>query len=101
MNWKIHKSDTVFEVTLSDRLGFEDHVHFRNVLDKFIASSCKDIKFILNNLNDIDSSGLGMFLLAKDMSEDQGRSLVLSQPQGKVKALFELTDFYSTFEILP
>ncbi|MEM7620538.1 MAG: STAS domain-containing protein [Pseudomonadota bacterium] len=92
--------DNALEVKLSGRLGFEDHVEFKQVLDDFVSSQCHEIRFLLDDLAEVDSSGLGMFLLAKEAADDKGVSISLVHPKGQVKALFELSDFEDIFRIV-
>lgn len=99
MSFTTTTRDNTFEVKLTGRLGFEDHADFRDILETFLSSDCKEIKFLLSELNEIDSSGLGMFLLAKEMASAKGLSVSLAQPTGRVKSLFELSDFASNFHI--
>ena len=92
-------SDNRFEAGLSDKLTSSDLSNFRALLSQIRQSACKAIVLDLSNLNWIDSAGLGMLILAKELAEKEEMDLVLRSPKGHVKSLLELGRFEKIFNI--
>ena len=90
----------IFLAKLSDRMEFSDHTMFRTLLDDVCSSGAKKCVFDLSDLNSIDSSGLGMFMVAHDTAKTSGWSLCLKAPRGHVKTLLELGKFDRILEVL-
>ena len=90
----------VFIAKLSDRMEFSDHTLFRTLLDDVANSGAKKCIFDLSELRSIDSSGLGMFMVAHDTAKTKGWTLSLQAPQGHVKTLIQLGKFDKILEVL-
>ncbi|MCG8504888.1 MAG: STAS domain-containing protein [Sphingomonadales bacterium] len=91
--------DDVFEVRIVDRLTFADHEEFRKVLKRISEGGFKSIVFDLQNLEFIDSAGLGMFLLAKDEADSRGQSVTLKGANGNIKKMLNVAQFDTLFKI--
>ena len=61
----------------------------------------KNIKIDLSELQFIDSSGLGMLLLANQNAKTEGAELILARPEGQVAKVFMHLSFHSLFTIEP
>ena len=89
-----------FKVWLGEKFLFSDHEQFRAVID---AVKSKDeiqiVHIYLNALEFLDSSALGMLLLMRDVTDNIDKKIVLYNPQGQVKKLFEISCFYDLFQI--
>lgn len=88
-----------FTAKISERMEFSDHTVFRVLLDDVCGSGAKNCVFDLSELSSIDSSGLGMFMVAHETAKTNGWSLSLKGPKGHVKALIELGKFDKILEI--
>lgn len=81
------------EAGLSHRLTTADHEAFRQILSQVKESGIKTLILDLSDLDWIDSSGLGLLILAKEAGGKSGTELVLRSPKGLVKELLELGQF--------
>jgi HptB-dependent secretion and biofilm anti anti-sigma factor len=99
MRLETYKSNNKFEAEISDKLTSSDLSGFRELLSEIKQSTCKVIVLDLNNLDWIDSAGLGMLILAKELAEKEELELVLRSPKGHVKSLLELGRFEKIFNI--
>lgn len=99
MRLETYKSNDRFEAELSDKLTSSDLSQFRELLSQIKKSSSKVIVLDLENLDWIDSAGLGMLILAKELAEKEELELVLRSPKGHVKSLLELGRFEKIFTI--
>jgi anti-anti-sigma factor len=99
MRLETYKSNNKLEAEISDKLTSSDLSSFRELLSEIKQSACKVIVLDLNNLDWIDSAGLGMLILAKELAEKEEMELVLRSPKGHVKSLLELGRFEKIFNI--
>jgi len=99
MRLETYKSNDKFQAEISDKLTSSDLTNFRELLSEIKQSSCKVIVLDLTNLDWIDSAGLGMLILAKELAEKEELELVLRSPRGHVKSLLELGRFEKIFTI--
>ncbi len=99
MRLEKYLSNGKFEAGLSDKLTSSDLSNFRELLSEIKQSTCKAVVLDLSNLDWIDSAGLGMLILAKELAEKEDMELVLRAPRGHVKSLLELGRFEKIFNI--
>ncbi|MEI2385243.1 STAS domain-containing protein [Breoghania sp. JC706] len=93
MNVETSQTEQTYLIKLSGRLVFSDHGEFRHLLNQITAARVKACVIDLAELQSIDSSGLGMFMVALETGKEHGWSLTLRSPRGHVKALIELGKF--------
>lgn len=84
---------TAYLAKLSDRMVFSDHGDFRTLVNDINGSGATTCVFDLSDLVSIDSSGLGMFMVAHEAAKENDWTLSLKSPQGYVKSLLELGKF--------
>ncbi|MBI1208031.1 MAG: STAS domain-containing protein [Azospirillum sp.] len=101
MEYEINKRPGITEFRLKGRMGFTDHSQFKDLMSAFGDEDKAHVVFNLDQLNGIDSSGLGMFLIARDEAGKRGLSLSLERPHSEVKRLLELARFDRHFDIRP
>ena len=88
---------TVFEISLSGRLTYTDLPQFERIVSNLAGQAASGYIYDLANLEFIDSSGLGMLLVARDIAKRAGRSIRLRGAHGRVKRELELSRFDSLF----
>jgi len=93
MNLSTSVDNLTFHAAISDRLAFSDHAEFRELVEQVSQSGVKTCVFDLTRLKSIDSSGLGMFMVAQEAGAEKGWRLVLKGAQGHVKDLLKLGKF--------
>ena len=69
MKYATTQDGELMKVAFSEKLTFEDHDHFRQLLDNISSSNSKRCEFDLSALESIDSAGLGMLMIAHERSE--------------------------------
>jgi anti-anti-sigma factor len=99
MRLQTYRSNDKFEAEISDKLTSSDLSNFRELLSEIKQSTCKAIVLDLGNLDWIDSAGLGMLILAKELAQKEEMELIVRSPRGHVKSLLELGRFERIFNI--
>jgi len=92
MNLATKVTDHDFEASLCGVLAFSDNAEFRKLLEQMKQSQADRWVLDLAGLSSVDSAGLGMFILAMELSKTRNASLVLRAPTGHVKNLIELSN---------
>lgn len=101
MKYSIETNDDGVTVELAGKMGFEDNADFRSMMsDLTQKSGKKDITFDLQDLDAIDSAGLGMLLLAADMASNDGWKMKISGAHGDVEKMIKLTHVDRVVEII-
>jgi len=91
MRLQFTNKDGVYTAHLADKLTFADHSLFRKLLEDVKESKCAKCVFDLKDLNLIDSSGLGMIMIAIDEAKKNAWSLHVTGAVGPVKQLLQLS----------
>lgn len=101
MDYAVRPNGQAVEARLSGRLTFTDYQAFRDLLKSFQEQPHPRQVIDLSALEFIDSSGLGMLLIALDEAKRANRTLVLRGPQGQVKRTIEIAAMTPLFDIEP
>lgn len=99
MQHSIDASSGIITISLVEKLSFEDHDNFRELLKIFESKENKSCSVDLQNLSAIDSAGLGMLMIAFETAEKNGINFQLAKPQGQVKRLLEISQFEKVMTI--
>lgn len=99
MEYEIGKRPGATEFRLKGEMTFSDHHHFKSVLTAFEDTTSGQIIFNLDDLQGIDSTGLGMLILAQEEALKRGLTFTLERPQSDVKRLMDLAKFHRHFDI--
>ncbi|CAK0745581.1 HptB-dependent secretion and biofilm anti anti-sigma factor [uncultured Gammaproteobacteria bacterium] len=99
MDYRVEKSATALEFFLSGRMTFADHDKFRDIIATFEGPNDYRVVFDLLDLSFVDSSGLGMFIIARDMAQKRNLRFVLRSPRDDVKRLILVAKFHKMFAI--
>ena len=92
--------DGVTVLDLSGRITLgEGSVQLRDAVRDLIGKGQKNILVNLENVNYIDSSGLGELVSAYTTARNQGAKLKLLKLTKKVHDLLQLTKLYTVFDI--
>jgi HptB-dependent secretion and biofilm anti anti-sigma factor len=99
MDYKIEDGpdETVFR--LAGRMTFADHDGFREILSQAEDRQGRRVVFDLSGLDFVDSSGLGMFIIARDMALKRDRGFLLRGARGEVRSLIAVAKFHKMFDI--
>ena len=91
MRTELVKTGIDYEVKLKDRLTFADNAQFRKLIEDIKSAKAQTCVFDLSGLDMIDSSGLGMLMIAFDTSKTEGFELSVKSAHGPVKQLLALS----------
>lgn len=100
MKDSVTTADGQLTISLSEKLTFEDHNNFRELLKLVTGSEHRSCTIDLKNLDTIDSAGLGMLMIAFETAEKAGMNFQLSKPQGQVEKLLEISEFDKVMNII-
>jgi anti-anti-sigma factor len=87
------------EVSFSGRLIFADNGAFREIVQSLDGRNSGELLFDLENLDFVDSAGLGMFLIAKEAAESKGMKLRVRGAKGQVAEMLEVSQFSNVINI--
>ena len=99
MEFSIRKAETGTEIHLNGQMTFADHEAFRNVITAIDGKPGHRMVFDLSGLELVDSSGLGMLLLARDTAERKRLAVALRGARGEVQRLITIARFDRVFDI--
>ncbi|MBP7338478.1 STAS domain-containing protein [Niveispirillum sp.] len=101
MDYTVHTAADGLRVTLSGRMTLIDHEKFRNVVDAIEKAEGNVCIFDLTRLEFVDSSGLGMFLIARDVALPKKMEIELFGAQESVKRILQIAKFQTLFRVTP
>lgn len=90
MEVHIEESEQSVIVNLAGQLNFKDHPKFNTSLND-LKNKKKNVVFDLARLEMIDSAGIGMLFLAHKVISNNGASVVIRNPRGQVRRVFDIT----------
>lgn len=99
MNIAIKHSNNILTVTLEGTLDYAASSQMESLISDLKAIRTDRVVFELAQVPRVDSVGLGMLHLAKDVIFEAGSKLTLRGAAGSVLRLFELTDSARSFDI--
>ena len=96
MSIDVKKHSDYVEIFPPARFGYEVYAPTLDVIKKNID---KRLVFNLSNCQVIDSSGLGLLLLAHEHATEAGHTVTLKNVSGEVQRTIDTTNFRSLFVI--
>ena len=99
MQYEVNKSPGVTTVSLKGRMCFNDHAMFREVLREFNLPPGERVVFDMGGLEFIDSSGLGMLIIAREEVKKRKLELAIENTKAEVKRLMDMAKFERYFTI--
>ncbi len=88
------------DLLIADKFIFADGSNFRKLLMGIVEKKIKSLDVDLKDLAFMDSSGLGMSMVAQKECEAQNIALRILHPKDGVKLLLEMTKSYERFKII-
>lgn len=86
-------------IRLDGKFVFAHHRVFRKAIEDQLHSKCSALEIDLAKVDALDSSGLGMLLLAHESATKAGKTIALRNCSGGVKDILELAYFKKLFLI--
>ena len=95
---EINYEDDIQTVKLVGDLDVYSEEDFKSFIDEKIKVD-KDVIFDLKDLDYLDSTGLGMFMIVYNMLKENGKSVKIVNVKENIKKLFEITDLSALFDM--
>lgn len=95
MKYSLQESDSVVTVQLTGELTVTDEEEFRLLSQKAIEASGEKCVVDVAKLDFLDSAGLGLILVLKEMCEELGKKVTLRIGQSPVRDILEISEFDS------
>ncbi len=92
--------NSMVTINIGEHFTFNDSNLFRETLNKAFSNKITTLNINLSRLDFMDSSGLGMLMVADNECKKHHVSLQLRNPVGEVKKLLQLTRCYERFNVL-
>ncbi len=99
MHTHLDTRDDVAIVTLSGRLTFAENAAFRRVVEAVAQQTCRDVVLDLSGLDFLDSAGMGMLLVVRDLVAGRGGRATLRGADGQVARMLLLAKFGDFFAL--
>ncbi len=101
LKYDILKSEGVTEIALKGGLGYPDHRAFMEVMEEFNVPAGHQLVFNLSKLETVDSSGLGMFLIANEEAKKRSLRFRVSHPRYEVLRVINLGKLDRILDVRP
>lgn len=85
---------------LSGDLDVYSEEEFKSLIEDEIETVNKDILIDIENLDYLDSTGLGMFMRIYKINEERGKKVKIINPKENILKLFKITDLTEIFEMV-
>lgn len=93
---KIENCENYQKISLTGDLDVYSEEEFKKFIDEKIDAN-KDIIFDLENLDYLDSTGLGMFMTVYNMQKSKDKKVKIINSKENIKKLFKITDLFDLF----
>ncbi|RJF82123.1 anti-sigma factor antagonist [Azospirillum cavernae] len=99
MDFTVTDAHDSTEIRLHGRMTFSDHDTFRSVIAAFERPAGHRMVFDLSGLDFVDSSGLGMFIIARDTAQKKKLDFAMRGARDEVQRLITLAKLHKVFTI--
>ncbi len=87
------------ELRISGKLDLKSTREFRNALLEALKIDKPELQINFEEISYIDSAGLGMLLMAREMADAGGKKISLTQTTGIVRSAMDLAKFGTLFKL--
>ena len=95
---EIKIEDDIQTVKLVGDLDVYSEEDFKEFIEEKIDAN-KDLVFDLQDLDYLDSTGLGMFMIIYNKQKENGKSVKIINTKENIKKLFKITDLSDLFDM--
>jgi anti-anti-sigma factor len=99
MKYAIDSTSEKIYIKILGRLTYSDYNTFNSITNAIEENADRQCVIDLEEVDFIDSAGLGMLLLARDKVANNKGNITIKGPQGQVKKMLELSKFDTIFLI--
>lgn len=100
MQASVSVSDGKAVIKLQGRFDFNAHREFREVVDKSMEGTAREVLVDLSGVDYLDSSALGMLLMLRDKAKTASREVALTNCSGAVKQVLDIANFSKLFRVI-
>ena len=94
MEYSLKNSEEAIEIQMAGRVTFEDNGAFKNIISKLSQQDHGSVILDLNDVNLVDSAGVGMLLRVQAEVEKKDCNIAMRIPRsGPVKRLMDIARF--------
>ena len=95
---KLETTDEIQTIKLIGDLDVYSEDEFKSFIDEKIDPN-KDVTIDLNELDYLDSTGLGMFMNIYKMVNENGKEIKIINAKDNIQKLFKITDLTDLFDM--
>ena len=99
MEYNITEKSGSAQVNMSGQFVFSDNPKFKAILEMAQARALQSLAIDFTNVSFIDSAGLGMLLLLRDICAEKNVSISLVGAHGQVAKVFDISKFGDLFNL--
>lgn len=97
---KVDEENSTVNVSISGRFDFSLHDEFRRVLDYTSDKSLTRYTLDFGQVEEIDSSAIGMILLLRDMAGGDQSNVELTKIRPSIKDELEIAQIYKLVKVV-
>lgn len=99
MDYDITKQNGETVCRLKSDLTFKDQEAFQEMLESAVTQADGTIVLDMQDVEFIDSSGMGMLLIAQERADDESWTFRVDKPAGQVRKMLELAQLEQVITI--
>lgn len=99
MDYAVREDGDAIHINMSGPFTFTDHDRFVQIMGLLEKTAGRQMIFDIQKLEMIDSSGLGMFIMASDAASRHQHRLHIRNARGPVRRILDLARFHQAFHI--
>lgn len=96
----IDKKDDYLILNLAGDLDVYSEEEFRDFIEDELKDKNLDLVIDIEDLDYLDSTGLGMFMKIYKMYDENGQKVKIINPKENILKLFKITDLTDIFEMV-
>jgi anti-anti-sigma factor len=97
VDYQITQQPSGTAIHISGSFTFNDNPKFKQIVELVEGAPPKLLKLEVSGMSFIDSAGLGMLLLLRDVCEKENIQVQISGAQGQVARIFDISRFDQLF----
>ncbi|MCP5361810.1 MAG: STAS domain-containing protein [Hyphomicrobiales bacterium] len=99
MQFSINKEASNLTFKITGKFTFADHERFKEMLKLLQKESYTGVTINMEDVDFIDSSAMGMLLIAREEAQKRDVKIVLLRPRESIQKMFKVAKFDTLFSI--
>ena len=96
----LNMENNVATILIDKDFNFETHKSFRNAVKESLESGVREIILEFKEVEYMDSTALGLLMVAKDTASEVDCEIKLQNVAGYARKILEMSQFDKKFEII-